>query len=138
MAAPLNACTTIEQRGVVRFLWAKNMEAKDIHIQTDQSIPLLRFLYFLRFILMLSDLRKVLQLVSYPQLPHQKPLTIFSVHPACHMSRPSPSPCFLIVTIFGKSRNYEDDDDDDDNNNNNNNNGFSYFCVLSGYKFWQF
>jgi hypothetical protein len=31
MAAPLNTCTTIEQRGVVRFLWAKNMEAKDIH-----------------------------------------------------------------------------------------------------------
>jgi hypothetical protein len=32
MAAPLNTCTTIEQRGVVRFLWAKNMDAaKDIH-----------------------------------------------------------------------------------------------------------
>jgi len=31
MAAPLNTCITIEQRGVVRFLWAKNMEAKDIH-----------------------------------------------------------------------------------------------------------
>jgi hypothetical protein len=31
MAAPLNTCTTIEQRGV-RFLWAKNMDtAKDIH-----------------------------------------------------------------------------------------------------------
>jgi hypothetical protein len=31
MAAPLIACTTIEQRGVVRFLWAKNMDAaKDI------------------------------------------------------------------------------------------------------------
>jgi hypothetical protein len=29
MAAPLNTCTTIEQRGVVRFLWAKNMDAKD-------------------------------------------------------------------------------------------------------------
>jgi hypothetical protein len=28
MAAPLNTYTTIEQRGVVRFLWAKNM---DIH-----------------------------------------------------------------------------------------------------------
>ena len=27
----MNTCTTIEQRGVVRFLWAKNMEAKDIH-----------------------------------------------------------------------------------------------------------
>ena len=31
MAAPLNTCTTIEQRGVVRFLWEKNMEEKDIH-----------------------------------------------------------------------------------------------------------
>jgi hypothetical protein len=32
MAAPLNTCTTIEQRGIVRFLWAKNMDAaKDIH-----------------------------------------------------------------------------------------------------------
>jgi hypothetical protein len=31
MAAPLNTCTTIEQRGFVRFLWAKNMDAaKDI------------------------------------------------------------------------------------------------------------
>jgi hypothetical protein len=28
--APLNTWTTIEQRGVVRFLWAKNMKAKDI------------------------------------------------------------------------------------------------------------
>ena len=31
MAAPLSTCTKIEQRGVVRFLWAKNMEANDIH-----------------------------------------------------------------------------------------------------------
>jgi hypothetical protein len=32
MAAPLNTCTTIEERGIVRFLWAKNMDAaKDIH-----------------------------------------------------------------------------------------------------------
>jgi hypothetical protein len=31
MAAPLNTCTTIEQRGVVRFLWAKYMAANDIH-----------------------------------------------------------------------------------------------------------
>ena len=31
MAAPLSTCTKTEQRGVVRFLWAKNMEAKDIH-----------------------------------------------------------------------------------------------------------
>jgi hypothetical protein len=31
MAAPLNICTTIEQRGIVCFLWAKNMDAaKDI------------------------------------------------------------------------------------------------------------
>jgi hypothetical protein len=31
MAAPLNVCTTIEQRGVVGFLWAKDTAAKDIH-----------------------------------------------------------------------------------------------------------
>ena len=31
MAAPLNTRTTIEQRGVVRFLWAQVMAAKDIH-----------------------------------------------------------------------------------------------------------
>jgi len=31
MAAPLNTCTTREQRGFVRFLWAKGMAAKDIH-----------------------------------------------------------------------------------------------------------
>ena len=31
MAAPLNTCTTIEKRGVVRFLWPKDMAAKDIH-----------------------------------------------------------------------------------------------------------
>ena len=31
MAEPLNTCTTIEQRGVVRFLWANDMAAKDIH-----------------------------------------------------------------------------------------------------------
>ena len=31
MAAPLSTCTKIEQRDVVRFLWEKNMEAKDIH-----------------------------------------------------------------------------------------------------------
>jgi len=31
MAAPLNMCTTIEQRGALRFLWAKDMAAKDIH-----------------------------------------------------------------------------------------------------------
>jgi hypothetical protein len=30
MGVPLNACTMIEQRGVVRFLWAKDMAAKDI------------------------------------------------------------------------------------------------------------
>jgi len=29
--APLNTCTTIERRGVVRFLWAKHMAAKDMH-----------------------------------------------------------------------------------------------------------
>jgi hypothetical protein len=27
MAAPMNTCTTIEERGFVRFLWAKNMDA---------------------------------------------------------------------------------------------------------------
>ena len=31
MAAPLNTCTTLEQRGVVRLLWAEDMAAKDIH-----------------------------------------------------------------------------------------------------------
>jgi len=31
MAAPLNTCTTIEQRGAVRLLWAKDMAVKDIH-----------------------------------------------------------------------------------------------------------
>jgi len=31
MAAPLNTRTTIGQRGDVRFLWAKDMAAKDIH-----------------------------------------------------------------------------------------------------------
>jgi len=31
MAAPLNKCTTIEQRGVVLFLWAKDIATKDIH-----------------------------------------------------------------------------------------------------------
>ena len=31
MAAPLNTCAMIEQRGVVQFLWAKDMAAKDIH-----------------------------------------------------------------------------------------------------------
>jgi hypothetical protein len=31
MAAPLNTCSTIEQRGVVRFLWTKGMATKDIH-----------------------------------------------------------------------------------------------------------
>jgi hypothetical protein len=31
MAVPLNTWITIEQRGVVRFLWAKIMETKDIH-----------------------------------------------------------------------------------------------------------
>jgi len=31
MGASLNTCTTIEQRAVVRFLWAKDMAARDIH-----------------------------------------------------------------------------------------------------------
>jgi len=33
MAAPLYTCNKIEQRGAVRFLWAKDMAAKDIHKQ---------------------------------------------------------------------------------------------------------
>jgi transposase len=37
MAAPLKTCTTREQRGVVRFLWAKGMAAKDIH---KEMLPL--------------------------------------------------------------------------------------------------
>ena len=28
---PMNTRTTIEQRGIVRFLWEKDMAAKDIH-----------------------------------------------------------------------------------------------------------
>jgi hypothetical protein len=31
MVALLNTCTTIEQQGVVQFLWAKDMAARDIH-----------------------------------------------------------------------------------------------------------
>ena len=31
MAALLNKCNTIEQREIVRFLWAKDMAANDIH-----------------------------------------------------------------------------------------------------------
>ena len=31
MAETLNTCTTIEQHGVVRFMWEKDMAAKDIH-----------------------------------------------------------------------------------------------------------
>jgi len=31
MAAPLNTRITTEQRGAVRFLWAKDIAAKDIH-----------------------------------------------------------------------------------------------------------
>ena len=37
MAAPLNTCTTIGQRGVVRFLWPKGMRAKDIH---NEMLPM--------------------------------------------------------------------------------------------------
>jgi hypothetical protein len=35
MVAPQNTCTTTEQRGIVRFLWAKDMAAKDIHKEMD-------------------------------------------------------------------------------------------------------
>ena len=48
MAAPLKTCTMIEQRGVVWFLWAKDMAAKDInkemlpmyseHCRSDQAV----------------------------------------------------------------------------------------------------
>jgi len=37
MAAPLNTCTAIEQLGVVRFLWAKDMATKDIH---NEMLPM--------------------------------------------------------------------------------------------------
>jgi len=50
MAETLNTCTTIEQRGVVRFLWVKDMAAKDInkemlpmygeHCLSLQALPL--------------------------------------------------------------------------------------------------
>ena len=39
MAAPLNTCTTIEQRGVVRFLWAKVMAAKDYYYRYSALGP---------------------------------------------------------------------------------------------------
>ena len=39
MAAPLNTCTTLEQRGVVQFVWAKDMAAKDIH---KEMLPMLQ------------------------------------------------------------------------------------------------
>src|SRR5215475_10523145 len=46
MAAPLNTCTTIEQRGVVRFLWAKNMDAaKNI----DKEILPIRAVFLCRY-----------------------------------------------------------------------------------------
>jgi hypothetical protein len=46
MAAPLNTCTTIEQHGVVRFLWEKNMDAaKDIH---KEMLPIFFSHLFLR------------------------------------------------------------------------------------------
>jgi hypothetical protein len=31
MATVLEECTTVEQRSVVSFLWAKGLNAKDIH-----------------------------------------------------------------------------------------------------------
>jgi hypothetical protein len=31
MVAPLNTCATIVERGIVRFLWANGMAAKDIN-----------------------------------------------------------------------------------------------------------
>jgi hypothetical protein len=47
MAAPLNTCATIEQRGVVRLLSAKNMDAaKDIH---KEMLPIWALFLFLSF-----------------------------------------------------------------------------------------
>jgi len=40
MVAPLHTCTMTEQRGVVRFLWAKDMAAKDIHIEISTCLAL--------------------------------------------------------------------------------------------------
>jgi hypothetical protein len=37
MVAPLNTCAAIEQRGVVRFLWAKGMAAKDIYMSVTSG-----------------------------------------------------------------------------------------------------
>jgi hypothetical protein len=51
MAAPLNTGTTIEQRGVVRFLWAQNMEAKDIH---KEMLPILGSIFS-------TDFRQILK-----------------------------------------------------------------------------
>jgi hypothetical protein len=46
MAAHLNTCTTIEQRGVVRILWAESMDAaKDIH---KEMLPIWAFTRWLR------------------------------------------------------------------------------------------
>ena len=36
----MNTCTTIEQRGVVRFLWAIDMAAKDIHKEISICLAL--------------------------------------------------------------------------------------------------
>ena len=45
---PLNTRTTIEQRGAVRFLWAKDMAAKDIYKDTSSN-PLKQHLSEERF-----------------------------------------------------------------------------------------
>jgi len=54
----MNTRTTIEQRGVVRFLWAKDMAAKDIHkdaayvrwtLPVTSSSPLIQHLSGERF-----------------------------------------------------------------------------------------
>jgi hypothetical protein len=40
MAAPLNTCTTIEQRGVVRFLWAKKYGCSKGYPQRNATLLL--------------------------------------------------------------------------------------------------
>jgi hypothetical protein len=40
MVAPMNTCTILEKRDVVRFLWAKDVAAKDIHKEIHQQIAI--------------------------------------------------------------------------------------------------
>jgi hypothetical protein len=87
MAAPLNTCTTIEQRGVVRFLWAKIMDAaKDIH---KEMLPI-----------WVASLPK---LVCISPLPHNVDVppshSLFDKQfgsLSCSIFQSSPLPCYLI------------------------------------------